>query len=200
MICYDINDAKEEISRIRSLINLSNDIPYGGYIPDVRVGMISGGFDPLTLGHLDYIKEAKQYCDILVVVVNGNKFLVEKKGYFVQTEVLRAEIINSLKWVDVVLVYDKKSTLEDVITELKPTLFMNGGDRIAGNIATVEEEAAKAISCKYITGVGGSDKRSSSKSIINYLRFQFAILEALDEDNPKKKAFKAYHDTKNIYM
>lgn len=199
MICSNFEEVKEEISRRRSLHALAA-AEYDMREEVLQVGMISGGFDPITHGHIQYINEAKKRCDVLVVIVNGNKFLLEKKGYFVLTESLRANIVDNFKAVDIVLVYNDKPTVEDVIAAIKPDLFMNGGDRNPGNLATAEEEVAAQVGTRYITGVGGDSKISSSKSIINHLMFELDVLKVLSEDNPRRKAFEAYHGKHSLLV
>ena len=46
------------------------------------VSLITGGFDPLHSGHIKYINAAKSYGDILVVGLNSDKWLENKKGKF----------------------------------------------------------------------------------------------------------------------
>ena len=44
--------------------------------------LISGYFDPLHTGHLDYIKKAKELGDYLIVAVNSDESAIRKKGYY----------------------------------------------------------------------------------------------------------------------
>ena len=43
--------------------------------------VVSGGFDPIHIGHLRLLKEAREIGDYLTVILNSDKFLVEKKGF-----------------------------------------------------------------------------------------------------------------------
>ena len=58
---------------------------------------ISGYFDPLHVGHIEYINKAKKFGDYLVVIVNNNLQCKLKKGKFFMDENDRAEIVKNLK-------------------------------------------------------------------------------------------------------
>ena len=45
------------------------------------ISLVTGGFDPLHKGHLEYINEAKTYSDYLVVGINSDQWLINKKDY-----------------------------------------------------------------------------------------------------------------------
>ena len=61
---------------------------------------ISGYFDPLHVGHIEYINKAKKLGDYLVVIVNNNLQCKLKKGKFFMDENDRVEIVKNLKSVD----------------------------------------------------------------------------------------------------
>ena len=45
-----------------------------------KISIVSGGFDPIHSGHIEYIKEAKKYGDYLIVALNSDAWLRRKKG------------------------------------------------------------------------------------------------------------------------
>ena len=47
-----------------------------------RVSVVSGGFDPIHSGHIDYLKAAKEFGDILIVALNSDNWLINKKGTY----------------------------------------------------------------------------------------------------------------------
>ena len=47
-----------------------------------KVTVVSGGFDPIHSGHIAYLEDAKQHGDILIVLLNSDKWLENKKGKF----------------------------------------------------------------------------------------------------------------------
>ena len=68
--------------------------------------VVTGGFDPIHSGHIDYIREAAKLGDILIVGVNSDKWLTRKKGKPFMNWQERTEVVNALKWVDHVLSFD----------------------------------------------------------------------------------------------
>ena len=96
----------------------------------MRTVAISGYFDPIHVGHLEYIIEAKKLGDKLVVIVNNNHQCVLKKGKPFMDENDRVRIVSSIKYVDeVFLSIDKDKTVCKSLEKIKPAIFANGGDR-----------------------------------------------------------------------
>ena len=91
---------------------------------------VSGYFDPIHIGHLEYLKLAKKLGGKLVVIVNNNHQCVLKKGKPFMDEDDRVKIVRSLKMVDeVFLSIDYDKTVCASLESLKPDVFANGGDR-----------------------------------------------------------------------
>jgi len=96
--------------------------------------MVSGGFDPIHIGHVRLFQEAKKLGDELVVYINNDHWLRAKKGYVFMSEKERKEIIGAFESVDRVIVSDHKKNTKDMsvsrgLTIIKPHIFANGGDR-----------------------------------------------------------------------
>ena len=48
----------------------------------MNISVISGGFDPLHSGHIEYINSAKKIGEKLIVALNSDEWLIQKKGKF----------------------------------------------------------------------------------------------------------------------
>ena len=126
---------------------------------------VSGGFDPLHIGHIRYFEKAKKLGDKLVVILNNDNWLTKKKGYAFMPEEERKAIIEALKVVDKVVlsVHKKDDADRSVCRELrkiKPDIFANGGDRNQKNIPEVA--VCREIGAKMVFSVGGGKVQSSS--------------------------------------
>ena len=130
---------------------------------------ISGYFDPLHIGHLEYINKAKELGDYLVVIVNNNLQCKLKKGKFFMDEKDRVEIIKNLKSVDeVFLSIDKDKTVSKSLEKLKPSVFANGGDR--KNYEIPESKICKEHGIEIIDGLGDKIRSSSDLTGIKEIK------------------------------
>ena len=130
---------------------------------------ISGYFDPLHVGHLEYINKAKELGDYLVVIVNNNSQCILKKGKFFMDEKDRVEIVKNLKSVDeVFLSIDKDKTVSKSLEKLKPSVFANGGDR--RNYEIPESKICKEHGIEIIDGLGDKIRSSSDLTGIKEIK------------------------------
>ena len=122
---------------------------------------VSGYFDPIHVGHLEYLKLAKQLGDKLIVIVNNDKQTILKKGKSFMNEKDRMEIVSALQCVDEVFlsIDDDKSVCKS-LEFLKPSIFANGGDRSLSEMP--ETAIIDKYSIKMVDGLGAKI-RSSSK-------------------------------------
>ena len=127
--------------------------------------MVSGGFDPLHIGHLRMIKEAAKYGKV-IVVANSDAWLLRKKGYIFMPWTERKEIIEGYAEVDrVEAVDDSDGSVCEAIRRLKPTYFANGGDRTNKN--TPEMAVCDEIGVTMLWEIGGGKIQSSSEMVAN---------------------------------
>ena len=91
--------------------------------------MVSGGFDPVHVGHIRMIREASEYGDV-IVVANSDDWLHRQKGFVFMDFRQRAEILSAIKGVLIVdSVNDADDTVCEAIRRRRPTYFANGGNR-----------------------------------------------------------------------
>ena len=134
--------------------------------------LVTGGFDPLHSGHIEYFKAAKQLGDQLVVGLNSDEWLTQKKGRPFMPFKDRVAIISELGIVDRVVLClndDKFNSASGAIHHLQSTIggqdevvFANGGDRTADNIPEMEDYSHDQ-KVSFVFGVGGEDKMEDTK-------------------------------------
>jgi len=130
-----------------------------------KVVAISGGMDCLHIGHVRMIQEAKKLGDRLVIILNNDNWLTEKKGFVFMPEEERKEILESIEEVDMVIISDHQPGTKDMsickeLLMVRPNVFANGGDRKSDNIP--EYELCEDMNIKMVFSVGGEKIQSSS--------------------------------------
>jgi len=133
---------------------------------------VSGGFDPLHIGHVELFREAKKLGDSLVVILNNDNWLRKKKTHVFMPENERAEIIKALEMVDDVVLTDHEENPEDMsvsatLRAIKPNIFANGGDRKTHN--TPEDVACNELGIEMVFNLGNKIQ-SSSWLLSDYLK------------------------------
>ncbi len=129
---------------------------------------VSGGFDPVHIGHIRMIREASSHGDVLVII-NSDDWLMRKKGYVFMPWKERAEIMANIKGVTLITsVDDTDGTVCEALVRCKPDMFANGGDRKEKN--TPEMDLCEHIGIEMLWQVGGGDKPQSSSWLVNKLK------------------------------
>ncbi|MCX6753693.1 MAG: adenylyltransferase/cytidyltransferase family protein [Candidatus Nomurabacteria bacterium] len=143
------------------------------------VVMISGGFDPIHIGHVRYIKEAKKLGSKLIVIINNDNWLRAKKGKEFMGELDRKEIVEAFPGVDKVYITEHKAGMNyddpiersvcDALRKIQPHIFANGGDRKPSGYPVPEVAVCKELGIKMVYNVGhGGKVRSSSELTKEY--------------------------------
>lgn len=131
-------------------------------IPTIAV---SGGFDPIHKGHIQMIREAAEYGNV-IVILNSDDWLERKKGYKFMSFEERAYIAGSIKGVTMVAnVDDIDDTVCAALRRFKPDYFANGGDRYDTN--TPEMKVCEELGIQMLWNVGGGKIQSSSTLVTN---------------------------------
>tara|TARA_Y100000592_G_scaffold14397_1_gene20470 strand:- start:4869 stop:5291 length:423 start_codon:yes stop_codon:yes gene_type:complete len=129
---------------------------------------VSGGFDPVHIGHIRMIQDASRYGNVMVII-NSDEWLQRKKGYVFMPWEERAEIMGNIKGVIMVTqVDDKDGTVCEALRRHKPDAFANGGDRKTQN--TPEMDVCEELGIQMMWAVGGNDKPQSSSWLVNNLK------------------------------
>jgi D-beta-D-heptose 7-phosphate kinase/D-beta-D-heptose 1-phosphate adenosyltransferase len=126
---------------------------------------VSGGFDPLRLGHLHLLKSASMLGDYLKVILTRDKQLIMKKGYAFMPYLERKEILENNKYVnEVVENIDADLSSCKSLVKYQPNIYARGGDRLPKE-RWVESNVCRNFGIEMIEGVGGFDKESSSSEL-----------------------------------
>jgi cytidyltransferase-like protein len=159
----------------------------------MKIIIVSGGFDPIHSGHIEYFKSAKSLGDTLMVALNSDNWLEKKKGKFFMPFEERKVIIESINYVDKVIEFadDEKGSCIDALEQVKSLYpndeiyFANGGDRNKKNIPEMD-----VTNINFIFSVGGDYKKNSSSWILNKWQYYF--------EERKWGSFFNLFETKNI--
>lgn len=129
---------------------------------------VSGGFDPVHIGHVRMILDAARYGDVMVII-NSDDWLMRKKGYVFMPWKERAEIMGNIKGVRfVTAVDDSDGTVCEALRRHRPDVFANGGDRKTEN--TPEMNVCEELEIQMMWAVGGNNKPQSSSWLVEKLK------------------------------
>ena len=130
--------------------------------------VISGGMDPVHVGHVKMIKAAAELGRV-IVVLNSDEWLVRKKGFAFMSFEERKYLLENIKGVSEVSdVDDSDGTVCEALQRLKPDMFGNGGDRTSDN--TPEKEVCLDIGIRMVWNLGGEKIQSSSDLVRDFVR------------------------------
>ena len=135
-----------------------------------KIVLVTGGFDPLHSGHIEYFKSAKKLGDLLVVGINSDSWLSRKKGAPFMPDQERNGIVKNLSMVDRTIFFnDRDGSAKEAIRDLRALypndqiVFANGGDRTQENIPEMDIKDDNLV---FAFGVGGENKMNSSSWIL----------------------------------
>lgn len=152
-----------------------------------KVGLTSGVFDLLHVGHLDYLIKSKEVCDKLVVAVNSNNSVKQYKGPArpILDQIQRAKLVAGLKPVDAVFIFDERNNNINIET-LHPDVYIKAGDY----------DKSKLSSAPIIEAYGGKveliplvEDTSSSNIIDTVLSKSLATFNSVEQVETRKAIF-----------
>jgi len=139
----------------------------------MKIAIVSGGFDPIHVGHIEYMQKARALADALIAIVNDDDFLIRKKGKPFMPFQERLKIVGSIRYVDMaVKCIDKDQSVCETLKGLascrtliagqpyESLLFCNGGDRTSGE-NTPEHQVCLDLGIEPVYGLGEKIQSSS---------------------------------------
>ena len=164
-----------------------------------KVIIVSGGFDPVHIGHVRMFRQAAEIADTkaqvnqgrVIVALNSDEWLKRKKGKPFMLFEERKEILEAMDCVTEVIKFDDSDeTACDAIKQmhekyeyLTTSMFgddmlclANGGDRIVGGVPSAESSLCKELGIKMLWGIGGEKVQSSSSLIRNMDHKEYAYI------------------------
>lgn len=151
----------------------------------MRIVAVSGGFDPVHVGHAHLFRDARALGDRLLVILNDDEWLLRKKGYVFMPQSERKELLEHLRWVDEVVIREPKETYDvaHMLEKLDVHIFANGGaDRSnEGEIPSPETLVCKDRGIEMIFNVGDTGKPQSSSWLVKNFAKQVADFEKFEK-------------------
>jgi len=141
----------------------------------MKISVVSGGFDPIHSGHIDYLNAAKRIGEYLVVALNSDQWLINKKKKVFMSLEERKDILKNIECVDEIVTFedDNMGSCINALEKIKlkypqhRIIFCNGGDR---NKENIPEMTVKDIEFQF--NVGGENKKNSSSKLLKNWKFE----------------------------
>lgn len=111
----------------------------------MKIVWTNGCFDILHPGHIELFKVAKSLGDFLVVGIDNDEKVRRDKGPNrpINTLSFRKSVLESIRYIDIVLSFGSKIELENLIELYSPDILLVGSDWKNGNV--VGKEYAKEV-------------------------------------------------------
>jgi len=135
-----------------------------------KVVFANGCFDILHVGHIRYLKEAKELGDMLIVAINSDSSAKKLKGNG-RPVTERAEIVAAIEYVDYVTIFNEPDVSSLLLT-LKPDIHAKGTDYTENSVPEVDTVRAYGGS----VAITGDKKERSSTNLISNIKSQISKL------------------------
>lgn len=134
-----------------------------------RVILANGCFDLLHVGHVRYLRAAKELGGRLIVAINSDQSVrgLKGEGRPLMPDTERAEILAALEDVDAIVIFSE-SDVRALIREIRPNVHAKGTDYTADSVPERDE----VIACGGRVAIVGDPKDHSASSFIANLRGQ----------------------------
>lgn len=112
----------------------------------LTVALTNGVYDVIHPGHVAFLREAWEKCDVLIVLVNSDRSVRELKGPSrpIHSESDRAAMVSALRWVNTVCVFDD-TRITRWLELIKPNIWFKGGDYTVETLDPDEVAMARQV-------------------------------------------------------
>lgn len=126
----------------------------------------NGCFDILHVGHVRYLEETKKFGDVLIVALNSDASVRRLKGEGrpINNEMDRAEVLNGLKSVDYVVLFDEDSPA-DLLAKINPDVHTKGADYTVETLPEAKIILENGGRLEFIKFVEGKSTTNTIKKI-----------------------------------
>lgn len=133
-----------------------------------KIWFTNGCFDIIHPGHIHTFREAKKYCDILIVAINSDTspYWKTKPGRPIHNQTHRALILDSIKYIDYIIFFDEETPITP-ISLLLPDVLVKGWDYIAEDVVWYKEVTANGWSVVIIPTVEWYSTTNSVHKILS---------------------------------
>lgn len=137
-----------------------------GNLKGKKIVFTNGCFDILHVGHINYLKESKALGDVLIVGLNSDSSVRKLKGENrpINCESDRAIILDELKSVDYVIIFDEDSPV-DLLNIIKPDIYTKGADYTIDTLPEAPVVTKNGGHVEFIKFVNGKSTTNIVKSI-----------------------------------
>ncbi len=145
---------------------------------------VSGGFDPIHIGHVRMFRDARALGDRLIVILNDDEWLMRKKGYVFMPQNERKEVIESIRYVDEVIIREPRDTYDvcHMLEKMDIDIFANGGADRSNEQEVPEATICSARNIKMVFNIGDFGKPQSSSWLVKNLAKQVEDFAKLREN------------------
>ena len=132
-----------------------------------KIVFTNGCFDILHVGHVRYLRTAKNFGDVLIVGLNTDESVRKLKGASrpINNQDDRAEVLLGLKAVDYVIFFGE-NTAENLIAELQPDIYVKGGDYTLDTLPEAEIVQSYGGRVELVNLVAGKSTTNIIKKLI----------------------------------
>lgn len=138
------------------IFNLETVQSYLNEVADKTIVLTNGCFDLLHPGHLQYLSEARALGDILIIGLNSDQSVQSIKGLSrpINNQQFRASMLLGLKSVDAVVIFEEDTPI-NLISTIKPSIHVKGGDYIAEELPEYQTVIANDGQIKILSFLDG---------------------------------------------